>query len=381
MAHIAFLAYSMKEDLQKYLQTFPQTEEHYLIHEVFHEQVKDTHGLIIYDKRDGSMYISFRGTTSDRDMITDLECFLTPYEGLEGVQAHSGMYECVKAVKEYILDRVSQWRDFKDPISIHRSDADKIALKTSQRKLYITGHSLGGCLASLIAPVIYINTGIMPNVYSMGSCPSGNKPFMQLLRDCTEAQWNVVNHLDLVPILTTPLRIGYGQFHHIAFYDGRGQLLYLGGRKFDAQLANRLLQRLVGDNKGNQFLHHLMYLGLTARTANTSPLDRYVYSKPTPSTPTDDETHAFAGDDDSDTDDVEKIEESACKHDKESDECLAKEQQQEQNSVPSAPPLCQPNVQADHVFVWQNVVTEQVAIEDDEVSSSCSDDACHVSFE
>jgi prepilin-type processing-associated H-X9-DG protein len=106
---------------------------------------------------------------------------------------------------------------------------------------------------------------------------------MDMLDGSTSSQWAVVNHLDIVPILTRPLHLGYSQFGNIAYYDGHGELVYLSGQEFNGSMLQRLIERLgcfCGPAADTQVLDHLMYLGVTSRTAGDTPLDQYVYCRP-----------------------------------------------------------------------------------------------------
>jgi len=285
-AHLSFLAYLTPEELHAYVQKFPACAEHYHVQATFHDPKTDMDGMIVLDKRDHSLYIVFRGTASGRDVVTDLGFVPVGYENMEGVSVHSGMYTSLLSVREYLVNYVKGWQT--QFAEVHGCGGAAAAAGEGQHhsvphnlaaagKVFLIGHSLGGCLASLFAPILYRECGVYAQVYTIGACPVGNDAFMNLLKDCTYTQWNVVNHLDVVPILTRPLKLGYSQFPQVAYYDGRGDLVYLSGRKFNAHMLQRLLDRMLGWKQGNQILNHLMYLGLTSRTAADTPLDQYVY--------------------------------------------------------------------------------------------------------
>lgn len=268
LAHLSFLAYNDEVKLRQYMCKYPSNTNHYAIVSMIRHPDTDLNGFVAIDQRDKALYIVFRGTSSERDVVTDLRFLPTEYEKMAGVNVHSGMYSSLLSAKDEILQHIRNWQ----------KECNISRISASTPKLYISGHSLGGCLATLLAPIVYKECGIYPVVYSMGACPTGNDAFMKLLRDCTKEQWNIVNHLDVVPVLTKPLQLGYTQFPHIAYYDGRGDLVYLSGNKFNDQLLHRIMERMVGWKRSNQILNHLMYLGITSRTACETPLDHYVYS-------------------------------------------------------------------------------------------------------
>lgn len=290
-AHLSFLCYRTPEELSAYCKKYADRHAHYHIECTFHDPATDIDGMIMLDRRDHSLYIVFRGTCNRTDVMTDLEFVPTTYENMEGVKVHSGMYRSLLSVRDYLIGHVKQWQlhiaqtakssSGADGVT-QQQDNDTAACKgplAAKGKVYIMGHSLGGCLATLLAPMLFTQCGVYSHVYSIGACPVGNDAFMTLLNDCTYTQWNVVNHLDIVPVLTRPLQLGYSQFPHIAYYDGRGDLAYLSGSTFNDCMLQRIMHRLIGWKQGNQILDHLMYLGLTARTAMDTPLDEYEYCK------------------------------------------------------------------------------------------------------
>jgi len=300
-AHLSFLAYYSAEEIAEYMNKYVDHHQRYHVQSTFHDPETDADGFIMMDNQEHSLYIVFRGTCNRRDMLTDLEFIPITYENMEGVKVHSGIYTSLLSVREYLLNYVKGWQEkyAKERGGGVGQNGELLSSSVHEPKVYIVGHSLGGCLASLLAPILYRECGVYAHVYSMGGCPVGNEPFMRLFKDCTASHWNVVNHLDIVPILTRPIKLGYSQFPQIAYYDGRGDLVYLSGRKFNDQMAYRLLQRILGWKKTDQILNHLQYFGLTTRTARETPLDQYEYCAAAQDTwldddndPTDDSTNA-----------------------------------------------------------------------------------------
>ncbi|MED6173292.1 hypothetical protein PIB30_058033 [Stylosanthes scabra] len=78
--------------------------------------------------------------------------------------------------------------------------------------VYVTGHSLGGALATLLALELSSNQlakrgAISITMYNFGSPRVGNKRFAEVYNEKVKDSWRVVNHRDIIP--TVPRLMGY----------------------------------------------------------------------------------------------------------------------------------------------------------------------------
>ncbi|KAH7291054.1 hypothetical protein KP509_30G074700 [Ceratopteris richardii] len=104
-----------------------------------------------------------------------------------------------------------KWKDLRTdlmllPVSIGNPD-DKCPWQ-----VYVTGHSLGGALATLAA--LELSTTKMSSqqlinisMYNFGSPRVGNKKFADRYNEIVKDSWRVVNHLDIIP--NVPRLMGY----------------------------------------------------------------------------------------------------------------------------------------------------------------------------
>jgi len=70
--------------------------------------------------------------------------------------------------------------------------------------LFITGHSLGGALATLAAIDIATNTTFAsPTVYTFGAPRVGDPPFVKAYNCTVPIHWRIQNKFDIVPHLPT----------------------------------------------------------------------------------------------------------------------------------------------------------------------------------
>jgi len=171
--------------------------------------------------------IAFRGTGDWRDLLKDIELIQTsyPYASDSG-RTHKGFTELYAAsVRSQVL-RVLK----KLPLT---------------KKLYITGHSLGGALATLCALDVAVNTKFKrPRVVTFGSPRVGDESFANTFNRKVFHSFRVVNGGDWVPHI--PLRATFGiRYRHVR------RLIELGSRSHRIPLGNhnmaKYLREVVGE--------------------------------------------------------------------------------------------------------------------------------------
>ncbi|KAG2727738.1 hypothetical protein I3760_01G171800 [Carya illinoinensis] len=171
----------------------------------------DTQVAIWRDFARRRLVIAFRGTEQARwkDLRTDLMLVpagLNP-ERIGGdfkqeVQVHSGFLSAYDSVRTRIISLI------KSAIG-HIDDLSEPLLKWH---VYVTGHSLGGALATLLALELSSSQlakcgAISVTMYNFGSPRVGNKKFAEVYNRKVKDSWRVVNHRDIIP--TVPRLMGY----------------------------------------------------------------------------------------------------------------------------------------------------------------------------
>lgn len=142
----------------------------------------DTQGFVavrrVGDEMDMAV-VSFRGTENVRDWETNLRYSLTPV-----VFPHPGTNQWIGRVHQGFRD---SFMSVRDQVDRHLPCAEGLPI-------FITGHSLGGALATLGAA--YLSRWGLSACYTFGSPRVGNKGFSGSLRIPV---YRVVNPLDTVP--------------------------------------------------------------------------------------------------------------------------------------------------------------------------------------
>jgi len=172
----------------------------------------DTQVAIWRDSSRRRLVVAFRGTEQSRwkDLRTDLMLVpagLNP-ERLGGdfkqeIQVHSGFLGAYDSVRNRIMALIRYAVGYQD-----EEDAENI----SRWHVYVTGHSLGGALATLLALELSSsqmakNGVIFVTMYNFGSPRVGNRRFAEVYNAKVKDSWRIVNHRDIIP--TVPRLMGY----------------------------------------------------------------------------------------------------------------------------------------------------------------------------
>nr|DAD20117.1 TPA_asm: hypothetical protein HUJ06_021580 [Nelumbo nucifera] len=171
----------------------------------------DTQVAIWRDSPRKRLVIAFRGTEQSRwkDLRTDLMLVpagLNP-ERIGGdfkqeVQVHSGFLSAYDSVRNRIMSLIK--------LSIGFPDDDSEVV--SKWHIYVTGHSLGGALATLLALELSSSQlakrgAVSVTMYNFGSPRVGNRRFAEVYNEKVKDSWRIVNHRDIIP--TVPRLMGY----------------------------------------------------------------------------------------------------------------------------------------------------------------------------
>jgi hypothetical protein len=133
----------------------------------------------------GTLIISFRGSQQTQDWINDFNAWHTivPYGNYASdIRVHQGFLKCYKSVRDRILEYIQKHRD-------------EIGV------IFVTGHSLGGALATLCAVDIQYNYSIYLEVYTSGAPAVGNKAFARSYNRRVPDTTRTYMRRDIVPKL------------------------------------------------------------------------------------------------------------------------------------------------------------------------------------
>lgn len=146
-----------------------------------YDQRYERFGFLI--ESDQCAILAFRGTGSAVDWVSDFIAHQTPYRPLRNAGlTHKGFTDIYMSARDQVHALLSQL--------------------PYDKPLFITGHSLGGALATLAALDIAANTPFTsPVVYTFGAPRVGDPQFVQTYNYIVPFHYRYQNEFDIVPHL------------------------------------------------------------------------------------------------------------------------------------------------------------------------------------
>jgi triacylglycerol lipase len=201
--------YYNEEDCREWAKLNGFNEKFYFIDSNKVDSTSHTQGFVAQNP--DVILIAFRGTESSAlsDFLSDLQgAIKIQWESLGNV--HPGFLTALKAVWDKSFNGVKIFPD--------------LIRNAGKRKIWITGHSLGGALAVLCAAQLTILDKIpIHSVYTFGQPRIGDEQFAENMNEHLGSQiFRIVNNRDLIPRLAS-YSMGYRQFGREIFYDKFGK--------------------------------------------------------------------------------------------------------------------------------------------------------------
>lgn len=141
---------------------------------------KEIFGFVARNRATGTVFVTFRGTQSPGDWLSNISFPQVPFRDQWG-NVEKGFAELYIQMSQSVVGPVQQ---------------------SGAKNVVVTGHSLGGALATLATADLAAN-GIVPSLYSFASPRAGNREFTRKLNATVPVMWRIVNTEDIVT--TVPL--------------------------------------------------------------------------------------------------------------------------------------------------------------------------------
>lgn len=152
-------------------------------------------GLILQASGGGDVVIAVRGTEGIQEWIHDAQFLPTPCPFMPAAgnteDGFTDMYRSMRTGLDAASPTVTQ-------------ALPKMQFPRAVTSLTISGHSLGGALASLLALDVSVNTDFTPAVYTYASPRIGDPQFVSLYNHAVPNTVRIANRVDLVPKLPLP---------------------------------------------------------------------------------------------------------------------------------------------------------------------------------
>ena len=122
--------------------------------------MKGTQAYTSYDSDSGRIYVSIRGSSNIPNWIENIDVARDSYAGCSGCSVHSGFKNAFNSLQASILANVKQ-----------------LVSKYPLAEVYVTGHSLGGAIAALVALDLNNNAIRVHSFITFEQPRVGNKAF------------------------------------------------------------------------------------------------------------------------------------------------------------------------------------------------------------
>ena len=191
----------------------------------FNNRGRDTQAYLF--RTSEYMVLAFRGSQEPQDWMTNftmqLRNFTIHKDGVTSLSSyqgrvHTGFFLAWSIIEASVLGQIQRWQQ---------------ALAAEDKQLpplYITGHSLGGALATMAAAALIENGVAVGGVYTFGQPRVGDRTFVSQLNAIADGKiFRFVNNNDIVPHLPPPFSIWsplrlYGHLGMVKYFDARGLL-------------------------------------------------------------------------------------------------------------------------------------------------------------
>jgi len=205
LSHCANLAYESKDKISIELKElgFNLNRDNFY----FSNDETDTQAFVVGDKK--KVIVSFCGTEGKiADWVTDIKVFKETWTDDNPLgEVHNGFYGALSSV----------WDDITEEI---------LSLQTEDQTIWITGHSLGGSLATLAAATLRLQHPqiLLNGVYTFGQPRIGNQKFSKSYnKKIQNITFRCVNNNDVVARVP-PQIFGYSHVGKLKYFDSDGSL-------------------------------------------------------------------------------------------------------------------------------------------------------------
>lgn len=159
------------------------------------------YGVLAEDAQ-GNLVVALRGTETFTEWWDDLHFALTSFDDTVagGGNVVDGFYRIYKTLTS---------TDPNDPTAATSGLFGHI---DDGAPLTVTGHSMGGALATLLAVDMFVNAHLRPEVWTFGSPKVGDATFAATYGYHATVSWRIYNVPDVVPLVPIDL---FGHYQHV----------------------------------------------------------------------------------------------------------------------------------------------------------------------
>ena len=209
----------------------------------FNNREYDTQAFIF--RTDECIVLAFRGSQEIRDWYTNFSTQLRKFtirrEGQTTISSykgkvHTGFFLGWTSIEKDVLAQIKHWQD-------------DLKSGESLPPLLVTGHSLGGALATMAAASLQDNNMDVAGLYTFGQPRAGDISFTRQLNNTLAGKvYRFINNNDVVPHVPPPFSFRnptrfYAHLGSVKYFDSKGNLVA------NYKAISRALDGLIGLGK------------------------------------------------------------------------------------------------------------------------------------
>ena len=157
-------------------------------------------GFVGYSPSNKAVIVSFRGSDNTKNWIDDFDFLQIPYLRCAGCLIHNGF-----------------WLGYLTVSHSMKSQIELLLSKYRGSNIYVTGHSLGGALATVAALDIKHTYDAPMKVYTFGQPRVGNALYAKHFSTKIPDSYRVIHYADIVPHLP-PIEFDFKHYENQIWY-------------------------------------------------------------------------------------------------------------------------------------------------------------------
>ncbi|CAK65397.1 unnamed protein product (macronuclear) [Paramecium tetraurelia] len=214
--------------------------------QVFENVDMKTRGYIAYNSQTQAITVVFRGSDNIKNFIADIDTKKTNFNTACRCQVHEGFLAAYSSLKIHLDGLLGEYR-----------------VKYPYAKFHVTGHSLGGAMATLFASELAM-TGVKVTLVTVGAPRVGDTDFYDWFTKLQVTHTRLTNKKDIAPHLP-PFRFGFEHVNtEVWYYDGVSYVICAEVKGEDQTCS-------VSATRTNLNDHH-SYLGWSQSSCNPEPV-------------------------------------------------------------------------------------------------------------